>query len=559
MNTLIRFIIILMLNLVFIMPGILSYGQTAQDSNKTIYKESFDVVREYMPKLTDALKLDVIPVNERIEVKKPEITYVSKATLVKVDATKSEKIPPVVLIKTERKPLDRFYVKAGYGNYNNILAEAYYNSIKPKDKSLTAHALYHSGKSGLKYSNAFQAAGDITGRYDFRGKTLSGKVFLDNNRYQYYGFNPSDTNIWDTLKPENHRQNYLLTGFNASFANELDKSSKFKYQVDAGLYHFLDAQKVGELGINIHAKLEQYFNNSPIRFEAGFHHFIINSDPTLHRNVFDIKASYLLNLEKFKAEIGFNAPTETDSIETKAHFYPNLKIEGQLIESYLYGFAGMTGGLMINNYRSIAYENPYIVSNFELRNSNNKMELYAGFKGNIVEKIGYKVNYSFHILENLLLFVNDNTEQEKFQVIYDSSNTILHNIHGEMLFNILPDLSLFAGTNYFLYDQNPPEPYPWHLPIFDLTVSAKYSIQNKILLTLDYFMIGKRYARDVLDPATPIEMKPIHDLNLGATYKFNDKFAAFFNFNNILNSKYSYWNHYELRGFHFMAGLKGNF
>ncbi len=512
-----------------------------------------------MPKLTDAIKLDVVPVNERIEIKKPEITYVAKATLIKAETSKTDKIPPVVLIKTDRKKLDRVMIKAGYGNYNNIYAEGFYNTINSRDKTFAAHLLHHSGKSTVKYSNASQQLAELTSSFLFREKSLFMKGYFDNNRYHYYGFNPADSISHDTVQSQFIRQNFMLSGFETSFTNETDKYSKTRYRIDAEVYNLNDYLRLNETGIQIRGKVEQYFKENPIRFEAGFNHYIINSNPVLHRNIFDIKARYSYSRDKWKAEGGFDAPTETDSIESKPHFYPVLAFEGKIINNYLHGFAGIRGGLYTNNYRSLAYENPFVAPNFELRNTNNKFEFYAGFKGNYKEKANYKLSYSYHEIENLLLFINDSTRQEQFLVIYDSSNTTLNKIQGELLLNVIPQLQVFLTSNYFFYYQDSPEPYPWHLPIFDLKTTIRYNIQEKIYMTLDYFLIGKRYAKDWSAPDTPIELKPINDINFGMTYNFSHKAGLYFNLNNILNTKYSYWNNYELRGFNFVAGVKFNF
>ena len=555
MNTINCFRSILITGIILVASFTLLMAQEEED--KKIYRETVDVVRAYMPKITDALKLDVVPVGERIDIVKPEITYTARATLIKVETTKTDKIPPVVLIKSQQKDLNRAYIKAGYGNYNNIFAEGYYNTINLRDKSFAAHVLHHSGRETPKYTNISQQYAQLTGSQTFNGKTLSARAFIDNNRLHYYGF--ADTNVdHDTVTAQFFRQNFLLSGFDAGFTNKFDKRSKINFDIDAGLYNFNDYNRLHETGISVKGKIQQDFYNNPISFEAIFNHYIINSVPNYNRNVFDIRARYHFIRDDWNIEAGFDAPTQSDSVESRTHFYPIIKAQAKLVNKYIYGFAAISGGLEINNYRSLAYENPYIVSDFILKNTNNKFVFSTGFKGNIADKAGYILSYSFHDVEDLLMFANDTVTDYRFIAYYDSGSTQINKLQGEIMFNPLADLQIYFGTNYFFYKQNDTTSYPWHLPVFDLKTSIKYSLQNKVYLTIDYFLIGKRKTLDLKENKM-LDLKEIHDLNAGITYNFSNKYGIFFNFNNILNTKYSYWNQYQLRGFHFMAGLKGSF
>lgn len=541
----------------FLLP-LLSIGQ---DTNK-IYNETLVIRMKYIPKLTDAIKLDIIPVNEKAEVVRPQITYRVKSTLFPVEQETLEKLPALKFKSPRRTKLDHYYLKAGFGNYNQLLVEGVFNTTKLRDRSLSIHALHNSGKSTVKYSNVSEQLLEINGHVDFRKNTLSAGVYIDNNRHHHYGFSSSDSVNFDTLNADMIRQNFLDAGFKLKFTNELSRRNNIRYWTQLTFYNFSDYFRLNETGISFNGKIEQYFRNNPIRFEATVNQYFINSNPGLSRTYFDINAKYLFIRDNWVAEIGFDAPTEIDTIGSKTHFYPIAKIEGRLASNFVYGFAGINGGLMENTYKSVASYNPFVASNFSLRNTNNKFELFAGLKGSVHEKFRYKTSISYHNMENLLLFVNDATHTERFLTVYDSSNTNLIKLHGEIEMNVIKDLLLFASVNYYNYDQSPPEELPWHLPDLDFKFSAKYHIQNKIYFNLDYFILGKRYAKVwpdslILNP-DPILLQAVNDLNFGITYKFSDKFGLFFQFNNILNNKYSYWNNYSLRGFHFIAGLKLN-
>ncbi|HPD64599.1 MAG: TonB-dependent receptor [Sphingobacteriales bacterium] len=541
----------------------LSFSLQAQqtDTSNKAFSETVDVVRPYQPKITDAVKLDVVPSGEKLEIQKPQITYTAKAKQFQVQTTNTNKLPAINFTKSPRKDFDHFFIKAGAGNYMNILFDANYNSTMLPDRSLSVRLLNQSGKSTFKYSNYGEQLADITGRMEFGNKSLSGNIFVKNNRYHFFGYSPADSVNADTIDPLKIRQNFLVEGFKASFNNELTPKEKIRYWTSLDVYNLNDFYKKNELGLGFYGKIEQYFSDNPIRFEALIHHYLhYNANtPNSHRTYFNVQAEYIFIRDNWRAEIGFAAPTESDTLVAKTHFYPKILLEASLVESYFNIFGGLTGNLTENTYFSIAEENPYTVPYYELRNSNNKFEIFAGAKGSISSKFRYLFRFSYHNLENVLLFVNDTISANNFLPVYDSSNTNLTKIHFEATFNPISNLSFFASFNYNQYDQNPPEPKPWHIPAFESKFSAQYCIQKKIYFNLDYFFFSKRYAKNWDDLTNPIELKPINDLNLGISYKFSDRWAIFFQFNNLLNDKYSYWNNYELRGFHFLAGGKVNF
>jgi hypothetical protein len=532
----------------------------AQDTS-SIYNSTQEIVRAYIPKITDVIKLDVIPVNERTAVSKPDIKYWVKSTQFPVEREEIEKLPALKFRGKRKSKLDHYYLKGGFGNYNNILVEGVFNTTKLRDRSLSIHALHHSGKSDIKYSNAAEQLLEVNGHKDFRKSSFAGGMYLSNNRYHHYGFSALDSVDFDTLQALQIRQNFLDAGLNLSLSNELYKRSKIKYWVHLDAYNFNDYNRLNETGISVSGKIEQYFKESPIRFEAIVKQYFISSSPSLSRTLFDINARYLFIRDNFLAEVGFDAPTEIDTIESKTHFYPIAKIEGRLASNFLYGYAGITGGLLENTYQSIAGDNPFVSDNFTLKNTNKRFEFFAGFKGSVNEKFRYNTSFSYFNVENMLMFVNDSVHSERFLTYYDTSASNVTKYHAEIELNVIKNLQLFAGVNYYNWTKKGVKFTPYHTPNVDFKLSLKYNLQEKVYFNIDYFLIGERTTPnwDSISITQPtITLKAINDINLGITYKFSQKFALFFQFNNILNNKYSYWNNYNLRGFHFMAGAKLN-
>jgi len=338
------------------------------------FNESVDIVRAYMPKITDAVKMDVIPTGEKMEQQKPNISYTAKSKLIQLETSNNTKLSSLSFIKSPRKNFEHFYVKAGFGNYNNLLFDGHYNTTLLANQALTLRLYNHSGKSTPKYSNASEQLADITAKKEFGTKMLDANLKLNNSRYHFYGYQLADSVGFDTIDPKNIRNNYFTTAFNIGFNNDLEKKEKVHYGMSLGVTNLYDYYNVNEFGINFNGKIEQYFNNNPIRFEALINHHIYTHPSRLnyHRTLFNVMAGYIFLRDRWRAEVGFQAPTESDTSLAKTHFYPNILLEAALVEGYFNVFGGIRGNLTQNTYQSLIDENPYIISNFELRNTNNK-------------------------------------------------------------------------------------------------------------------------------------------------------------------------------------------
>ena len=100
---------------------------------------------------------------------------------------------------------------------------------------------------------------------------------------------------------------------------------------------------------------------------------------------------------------------------------------------------------------------------------------------------------------------------------------------------------------------------PWHMPEYEITLTTKYNLREKIIIGFDIFAISNRYAKDFYNPATPIKLKGTIDVNLGVEYRYNKLLSAFVKFNNIGAVKYSKWNQYPTQRFNALIGLSYSF
>jgi outer membrane receptor protein involved in Fe transport len=198
------------------------------------------------------------------------------------------------------------------------------------------------------------------------------------------------------------------------------------------------------------------------------------------------------------------------------------------------------------------------------KNTNIKKNIFAGVKGNISSKIAFDASANFKEVENMVFFENLCENNQRFQLVY--KNVDYGTFHGELLYEKNDYLDFSIEGNIYTYNIEIEELS--HIPKFDAQITARYNLQNKIILSSDIFFIGKRYANiyaancntaQTLMALSPIELDGTVDFNLGVEYFKNKNLSAFLKFNNIFAKKYFYWNQYPGQGFNVMAGVNFSF
>ncbi len=550
-----------MKNIILVTVGLWTITQTtvqAQPDKKDIFSEDYDVYTSYKPKVTDAIKMDIIQVNEKMDLLYPVIKY--EVFTSKFEPEKIEtKLPAIKLVKRKTRYLDHFYAIAGAGNYNNLLADLTYNTTNMRNMAFAAHGNFNNGVSTPKKSNLMEESLDLKGKFFRMGKTFYSSAYLHNQGLHFFGYNPDSIDF----DADSIRQNFFNTGIYAGFNNALDNKAKISFDVKTGFYNLSDKFGNSEFGSMANGFIEQDFRGNPIHFEAKYNFYRLGQNNyNWIRNTLDIIANYNISQDFWQLRAGFDIATENDSNHTKSHFYPDLRLDAFLFDKNLNIYGGLGGGLRVNTFSTLTEINPFVNTGIlEFRNTNDKIALYAGVQGHLNDILNYKLDFNYKTTKNYMLYVNDSSDMKKFTVIYDTGNTSVTTLTAEIAsIDIVKNLDIFVKGEYFITDLSV-EAATWHEPDYQLKLSVKYDIENKINLSLDYFFIGPRPVKtwDNAGNEVALSLPAINDLNLGINYRFSRMFTVFFNFNNILTNKYSYWYNYELRGFHFLGGAKVSF
>jgi outer membrane receptor protein involved in Fe transport len=178
--------------------------------------------------------------------------------------------------------------------------------------------------------------------------------------------------------------------------------------------------------------------------------------------------------------------------------------------------------------------------------------VFAGLKGRYSDKIAFNLKASYEKVDSMYFFVNDNTDslRNKFVPVYD--NATLTSLGGEISWQQSEKLQLLMKANYYQY-QLVDLKHPWHKPAFEASISADYSLQDKILIGTDVFLTGKRFAM-ASDGSSKV-LTAYLDANLSVNYRYTKTISFFLKFNNLTASRYQVWNQYPAQRFQFLAGF----
>jgi len=169
------------------------------------------------------------------------------------------------------------------------------------------------------------------------------------------------------------------------------------------------------------------------------------------------------------------------------------------------------------------------------------------------------VKFDYSSLDNQYFYVNDTSSvlRNQFTVAYTPVDIFTE--HVELNYEVLDHLTLGLKTNFYQYNLIT-EQHAWHRPSFDMALSARYNLRNKILVDIDILGLGKRYAKEFNagehnPPLLTKELPSVLDFNLGIEYRYTKILSLWLRLNNFTGSKYYVWDQYPSQRFNLMAGF----
>lgn len=521
-------------------------------------------VGEYKPTITDANKINDNPTIKDSTKKIPVSGYGINSKKINTGFD----VDPIKPAQMVGEPLTKLYnalVKLGMGTYTAPYGELWFNNLRSKEGAYGLRLKHLSSSATLKdygYAGFSDNEINLYGKKFLKEHSLIGNFDYARNVVHFYGYDKSV----NFIKEEDTHQRFNLIAGNAQVVSHYTDPKRYNHDIKLSYYNLADDYKASENNIKAAGFLQTAINKEVLKVNASVDYFNYkNKLDTVNNTIVALNPNFISTGEKYRASLGFTA-TMDNFVQSKFYFYPKVDLSYNVIDDIIIPYAGLTGGLQKNSYRTFTTNNPFVLSELKMMNSNKKYELYGGIKGTLSSTTSFNARASYSNISNMALFVNDTKEvlQNKFDVIYD--DTKLLNIRGEVSYQQQEKLRISLRGEYFNYKMKT-ELRAWYKPQVELTLSANYNLREKIVVRVDLFYIDNQFAKTFVSDTTSItgtkvvakELKGVFDANIGLEYRYNKKLGFFLNFNNIANYRYYRWSNYPSQRFSLMGGLSYSF
>jgi len=527
-----------------------------QDINKEV-----TVVKAYKPEVKDATKINQMPeFNDTLAVV-PNFEY--SISSVRLNTPFAPR--PVSAAKMLADPLTSLhtsYLKLGYGNYFTPLAELDISSQRMKENSFEIFLKHQSadGKVILDNGNEIVApyannTATIWGKHILKKSILYGSAGYFSNKTAFYGYNTSNQNIdISNINTGDSLQTYQGGSFTLGLESLETDSTKLYYNLKSCFDFVGDKFSHSENHLSLAGLTGKQTGEFYFGTEAYYDYYSsANAIDSGYNTIFKIRPYLSKSKGNWRFLLGFDGVNDNTLSGSTFHNYLRANLEFIVVPSVLYTFFGYDGFLEKNSLLSVSQINPYIIPGLNVKNADHKTHIFGGLKGNFSSDVQIMAQASYSEVNNQSFYINDTISKlaNKFLVLYD--NIELLKFSAELDFRSSKNIIITAKADYSIYSMTK-LPEPWQMPGFESTISARYSLRDKIILTADLYVLGSRYARNPLTGGV-IKLNPFADFNLGAEYRYTKILSLFIQFKNLTATKYVFWNQYPLYGFQVMGGF----
>ncbi|TXI87467.1 MAG: hypothetical protein E6Q37_01895 [Crocinitomicaceae bacterium] len=568
-----------LLLLSFISSGIFVFGQQKPGDEETIMLTA-------IRKIPTATRIPTAPSIIDTVIPQSEVQYpllsLKYNTLIRLDT-----IAPATVKLIDKLPqLYSTYVKVGIGSTFMPLGEVYYNNMRSR-KYMYGASLKHLSSfgniNGYAPAQFDRTALNLNGGLNEKKYTLRGEFVLNNRGLHWYGF-PNENADRDSIQ-----NRFNEVGTRLSFASHQKDSAHLNYKVGIEYFNFHSKKsKIDSLATwrgreNYLAVTSSFWYqlgkevfaaDFNIRYngykygekDAGItsldtgivsNNTVVNLKPTITTFAFD---------NKLKAQVGLDITIDA-AAKTKFYLYPIAEVKYAMFDDILIPYAGIKGSLKQNTFRSMSFDNEFILSNQQLQNESNAINAFVGIKGTLTKRIAFNASASFSNHKGKMLFVTDTVYakgRNQFRAIYDTMN--ITTLEGSISYQLAEKLKIDGIGRFFSYNTRN-ESYAWNLPQLQILVRGTYNLYDKFLVRLEMnYEGGRRGLVFEQEENTVFEngqyakkMGFIADVNLGVEYRYNKRISAFLEFNNLAAQRYQRWYHYPVQGFQVMGGVTFRF
>jgi len=553
----------------FLAAGLITArAQEKKQEEKAAVSEEIEVVRPYKPILAEAVKLRRSPNLDDVKTYKAKLNYSVTDRKLEINSD-IQKLQAQALVDEKQTELLNNYVKGGFGSLATLLGEVYVNMGRDPALQVGGYFKHFSQEGKLNKQNSSNQQFSVFGRSIMDENTISGRVNFERNGLYFYGID----NDRPALNPNPEKQ--ALTFLEAE--GELVKNYKedddaFSYAVKANGYLWNDKFSAKESYLTLNGYLNKRISSLNLGLAASTE-FGNTKDLTtsVGNNLLRLNPYIRLQVQGAKVTAGINFVQEFGAYSS-SRIFPAVTADFTLIPDYLQIFGEVKGDVTRNSMKSFTDENPWLNSNILIKNTVEKLSISAGVKGTGGPGFGYKARFYMKQIDDMPLFINNFSDFNKFDVIYDFGKAKVTGLEGEISVQVSDALKWTGKLN--IDDYKPAsETYSWFKPGLKVSSNFVYTYNKKLSFNAAVVIQDDVKAKlNIAAPVNPLQyvipnpsiesivtVKGFVDLGVGADYRINNKFSVFAKANNILNSNYNKYLFYQVNGFNIFGGLTYSF
>ncbi len=530
---------------------VLTVGNNAAFAQKELPSESVTITKDFDARLLESNKINVNPELPPLDTTTQRQMYLVPPRPLNITYD-APKLRPVGMKAGKKEEVYNGYAKLGGGVPKSLYAEAGYY-LKAGDKFDGKVWFRHHSMSADRnienqkfFNNDFLLNGNA---YLSKNIAVEGKIGYSYDRVHFYGYDHDSL----SFSAERTRQDFKIVDIGARVYNSERTNGDINFAVAPKLYTLIDYFSNKETGFDLNLTASKWFaEKHPLRLTIRTDLTKFNDTTVQNLNNIYLQPSFTFHTDFLKVKIGANFASNRDVFS----IFPDCEITLRVFGDGIQIFAGATGDLRKNTYRSISDYNPFIqIRNTKLRNTRYD-NYYGGLKGNLgwldyTAQVGYGKAADLALFQTL--FTNEGIT--RFQVLYDTAR--IFNLQGTVKLSPVKNLVLTGTLSQNVYDLNK-EITAWGLPELEGTFAAVYTLLDGKANLRSSLHIADRISRINAESVRGQDGALI-DLNIGGAYYFTKNIGAFLDINNILNNRRERWYTYPTIGTNFLVGITARF
>jgi len=373
------------------------------------------------------------------------------------------------------------------------------------------------------------------------------------------------------------------TNFNQKYSlnKELDGVTENHIGVNLGLRSRVNDGK--SFGVDVKANmlsytapmLPYYEPYSPVS-SALLSPLIVVDSTAFDRHINATLTPYFrIESDTWKMLLGANLMLVSQNGETNVYASPNITLDVPFAKFSEF-YARLEGGIESNSMAELSRVNRYVNPAFTADASKTWADLKIGVRSAAAAGFWFDIFAGYKYTESDVFFnpsfynwINDgfNNVSMVFQptsqryqagatLKYDYMHVVDFYLKGVYNYYDLKYTETWKNGYAVRSPDENSELKPYGKPVFTGNAGINVRPVKPLTLCLDYCMMSGLYAKNGY---IPVEMKNIHDLRFRPSWKFNDTFSLYLQFNNLLFQQQSLYYGYPLQPFSAMAGLNVNF